>query len=122
MIEVDVADVVKEENFRGKTIDFWQKTIRAWANSKNFNWDVEPCSECGRSDVDTLVVRLHSEVTEVGEGARDGNDENIREELADIFIRLVDTCEVMGVDLEEEVIKKHFVNMGRPILHGRGRK
>ena len=35
----------------------------------------------------------------------------IKEELADVFIRLVNCAEVMEIDLEKEVEKKHQKNL-----------
>lgn len=92
----------------------WQSMVTKWAVFKGFNWTKE--------DVDTMLLRLHSEVSEASEAIRDKNFEEFTEELADIFIRLVNLCEVWAVDLEEEVIKKHNKNVGRPYLHGRKKK
>ena len=97
-----------------KTINEWQKEITEWAISKGFNWNY--------SDIDTMLLRIHSEVSEASEAARDSNWEGLAEELADIFIRLANCAEVMGVNLEREVAKKHQHNLTRPRLHGRKRK
>jgi NTP pyrophosphatase (non-canonical NTP hydrolase) len=94
-----------------KPIREWQTTITKWAISKGFSWK--------RSDVNTMLVRLHSEVSEAAEAIRDNDSEGFAEELADIFIRLVNLCEVWNIDLEDEVRKKHFKNLTRPYLHGR---
>jgi len=92
----------------------WQSIVTKWAVFKGFNWTKE--------DVDTMLIRLHSEVSEASEAIRDKNFEEFAEELADIFIRLVNLCEVFDIDLEEEVIKKHNKNVGRPYLHGRKKR
>lgn len=92
----------------------WQKTIREWAKTKGFFWETK--------DVDTMLLRIHSEVTEAGEAMRHNDFDNFKEECADIFIRLVDMCEVFGFDLEAEAIKKHEINVGRPYLHGKAKK
>ena len=96
------------------TIGDWQKRIKIWARSKGFTWK--------RAEIDTMLLRLHSEVSEAGEAARDKNRSLLGEELADIFIRLVSTAECMGIDLESAVKLKHFKNKRRPYLHGRARK
>ena len=93
------------------TIKKWQEIITKWAIEKGFTWI--------KDDVDTMLLRLHSEISEASEAIRDKDIEGFTEELADIFIRLVNLCEVMDVDLEEEVIKKHNKNINRPRLHGR---
>lgn len=45
--------------------------------------------------------------------------EGVPAELADIGIRLLDTCESWGVDLEREMIRKMDFNETRPAKHGR---
>lgn len=97
-----------------KQIGEWQKTITEYAVDRGFNWTPR--------DIDTMLLRIHSEVSEASEAARDENKEELAEEMADIFIRLVNACEVMGIDLEAEVIKKHKKNLLRDKLHGRKRK
>ena len=97
-----------------RTIDEWQKIVTEWAISKGFNWT--------QQDIDTLLLRLHSEISEASEAARDNDFKGLAEELADIFIRLVNIAEVMGVDLEIEVSKKQQKNTNRSKLHGRARK
>jgi len=56
------------------------------------------------------------------EAVRNENWENFGEEMADIFIRLVNCCEVMDIDLQDEVHKTHQKNLKREFLHGRKRK
>lgn len=96
------------------SIKEWQKKITKYAIAHGFNWTP--------SDIDTMLLRIHSEVSEASEAARDENIEELAEEMADIFIRLANTCEVLGIDLEAEVQKKHEKNCGRGRLHGRKRK
>ena len=97
-----------------RSIKEWQSTVIEWAISKGFNWT--------KDDVDTMLLRLHSEVSEASEALRDDDYKGFAEELADVFIRLVNLCEVWGIDLEKEVIDKHNKNMDRPNLHGRKKK
>jgi len=97
-----------------RSLKEWQQKVTKYAIEHGFDWK--------KSDVDTMLLRLHSEVSEAAEEARDENLEGLAEELADIFIRLVNLVEVMGIDLEREVEKKHQVNLSRPKLHGRKRK
>ncbi len=96
------------------SIKNWQKKITKYAIDHGFNWTP--------NDIDTMLLRIHSEVSEASEAARDENLEELAEEFADIFIRLANACEVMGIDLEAEVQKKHEKNLGRGKLHGRKRK
>lgn len=96
------------------SIKEWQIEITRYAIDHGFNWTPQ--------DIDTMLLRIHSEVSEASEAARDENVNELAEEMADIFIRLVNACEVMGIDLEEEVKRKHNKNLLRPKLHGRKRK
>jgi NTP pyrophosphatase (non-canonical NTP hydrolase) len=97
-----------------KSIKEWQKIITEYAVDHGFNWTPR--------DIDTMLLRIHSEVSEASEAARDENKEELAAEMADIFIRLANACEVMGIDLEAEVTKKHEKNLLRGRLHGRKRK
>jgi NTP pyrophosphatase (non-canonical NTP hydrolase) len=97
-----------------RSIRDWQQKISGWAACKGFSWT--------QGDVDTMLLRIHSEVSEASEAIRDNCVEGFAEELADIFIRLVNLCEVCGINLEEEVIKKYNKNLDRPYLHGRQKK
>lgn len=97
-----------------RTIKEWQKIVTEYAINHEFAWNPD--------EIDTMLLRLHSEVSEASEDARDNNIEHLGEELADIFIRLVNTAEVMGIDLEKEVERKHAINVARPVLHGHKRK
>jgi NTP pyrophosphatase (non-canonical NTP hydrolase) len=97
-----------------KTIKDWQVEIREWALSKGFDWSDK--------DINTILLRIHSEVSEASEAVRDGDLENLREELADIFIRLADVCELLNIDLNDEVEKKMAKNRLRPYRHGRAIK
>ena len=99
---------------RGRSLRDWQTIVTECAVSHGFDWTT--------GEVDTMLLRIHSEVSEAGEALRDEDWTTFAEELADIFIRLVNCAEVMGVDLEGEVIAKHAKNMQRPRLHGKARK
>ena len=96
------------------SIKEWQREITKYAIDHGFDWTPD--------EIDTMLLRIHSEVSEASEAARDENIEELAEEMADIFIRLANACEVMGIDLEEEVKKKQTKNIQRPKLHGRKRK
>ena len=40
-------------------------------------------------------------------------------ELADTFIRLLDLCGGLGIDIEQEIAKKSEKNKSRPYKHGK---
>lgn len=64
------------------------------------------------------IALLHSEVSEAYEGYRNGDTANVHEEMADVFIRLLDTCERWGVDLVTETERKIERNRQRGYKHG----
>lgn len=79
---------------------------------------------------DTMAL-LHSEVSEAleeyriqgleaGSGA-DGKPVGVASELADVFIRLIDTCDQWGIDLWQAYLTKMAYNETRPYRHGNKR-
>lgn len=82
------------------------------------------------------LMLIVSELAEVLEEYRNGNGpgiyykkdeegrdkpEGIAIELADAVIRIRDTAESLGIDLELAIGIKHNYNKGRPFQHGRKR-
>lgn len=67
----------------------------------------------------TALALIHSEVSEALEADRDGDEEGYGEELADIVIRVLDHAEEVGIDLQEEVLRKMAQNRQRAHRHGR---
>jgi len=64
---------------------------------------------------------LHSEISETLEALRKNNFENFKEELADIFIRLVDLSTGLNIDLGQEILKKLDILSNRSFKHGNKR-
>ena len=63
-----------------------------------------------------LVV---GEISEAVEAHRCGNIDKMKEEIADIFIRLCDACGRWDIDIESEIVKKMEINKKRKRLHGK---
>lgn len=86
-----------------------------------------------RSFGDDIALIL-TELGEVFEEHRDGHDftevyysedkrgnpkpEGIPIELADVVIRILDTCGKYGIDIEDAVVMKYLYNTTRPAKHG----
>ena len=64
------------------------------------------------------VALLHSEVSELLEAYREGDADGMHLEAADVLIRLLDTCERYGIDLDKAYMHKMRVNRARPYRHG----
>lgn len=72
--------------------------------------------------VDTQLVKLAlitSEVGEAIEASRKADMVNLREELADIIIRILDFAEALGFNMTTAILEKMTVNDNREYMHGK---
>lgn len=106
-----------------KPLKQYQQDIHAYVKAKG--WWEKP------RNVGELLALLHSEVSEALEEYRmpgkfkpneirfvKGKPEGFGIELADLFIRLMDMCEGLGIDMEKMVEVKMAFNEKRPYRHG----
>lgn len=67
-----------------------------------------------RVEFGTLIALMHSELSEALEADRKNlGIDKVAEELADVCIRVFDTCEALDIDLEEAILKKMEYNRSR---------
>jgi NTP pyrophosphatase (non-canonical NTP hydrolase) len=69
--------------------------------------------------VSELLMLIVSELGEACEADRKEDWNNLKEEIADTFIRLGDMCEALDIDIESEIRKKMDYNKTRPMKHGK---
>jgi NTP pyrophosphatase (non-canonical NTP hydrolase) len=80
-------------------------------------------TECSEA-VDAYRDHRLADATSVGKCAFGQCDnhphkpEGVGSELADVFIRLLDVCDIFGIDLEAEYERKMSFNRTRPFRHG----
>lgn len=70
------------------------------------------------------MALIHSEVSEALEAHRcssntDELTDQVKSELADIIIRVLDVCGYYKVNIADAILSKHQTNIGRPRKHGK---
>lgn len=118
--------------------DAWADTIHAWARGKGF-YDREilgvipgPVYHVPSADPSDgpreirnpslpseKLMLIVTEVAEVMEARRDGDEDHEEEEVADILIRTLDYAAYRGFSMDEAVPVKMDKNRRRRRLHGR---
>lgn len=96
---------------KGKSLNELSEICHSIAREKGF-WDKE-------RNVGEALMLIVTELAEAMEAHRKQDHENFREELADTFIRLLDLCGGMKIDIEGEIDKKSQKNKARPYKHGK---
>lgn len=98
-------------SIKGKSLNELSQICHSIAVEKGF-WDED-------RNIGEALMLIVTELAEAMEAYRIQDQENFREEIADTFIRLLDLCGGLGVDIEEEIQKKSDKNRGRPYKHGK---
>lgn len=81
------------------------------ALGKGWWQDGRPIPEC--------LMLIVTELAEACEADRNGDKDNFKEEIADVYIRLGDLCGWLDIDIEKEIKKKMTINKNRPYKHGK---
>ena len=82
-------------------------------------WRQEKGFETGWGNMPEKLMLTVAELSEAMEAYRKDDRENFSEEIADTFIRLLDICGSVNIDVEAEIQKKMEVNKQRPHKHGK---
>lgn len=102
---------MRETEIKGRTLNELSKLCHRIAVEKGF-WDEQ-------RNIGEALMLIVTELAEAMEAHRRQDAENFREELADTFIRLLDLCGGLGIDIEEEIYQKSLRNKNRPYKHGK---
>ena len=86
------------------------KEISTWRESKGFYTPESLYTENRRDDMLGKLMLVVSEIAEASEEVRKNNPDKFKEEIADTFIRLLDICGSMGIDIEQEIKSKMIIN------------
>lgn len=100
-----------ETEIKGKSLNELSRLCHSIAVEKGF-WEKE-------RNIGEALMLIVTELAEAMEAHRVQDQENFKEELADSFIRLLDLCGGLGIDIEEEISKKSQKNKKRPYKHGK---
>ncbi len=96
---------------KGKSLNELSQLCHAIAVEKGF-WDKD-------RNIGEALMLIVTELAEAMEAYRIQDQVNFKEELADAFIRLLDLCGGLNIDIEEEIEKKSRKNKNRPYKHGK---
>ncbi len=100
-----------EIEIKGKSLNELSRLCHRVAVEKGF-WDE-------KRNIGEALMLIVTELAEAMEAHRVQDEANFREEIADSFIRLLDLCGGLGIDIEEEIHKKSLKNKQRPYKHGK---
>ncbi len=96
---------------RGKSLSELSTLCHRIAREKGF-WDEE-------RNIGEALMLVVTELAEAMEAYRKEDNANFQEEIADTFIRLLDLCGGLNIDIEGEIAKKSEKNKNRPYKHGK---
>ena len=102
---------MQEAEIKGRSLNELAQLCHSIAKEKGF-WDEE-------RNIGEALMLVVTELAEAMEGYRHQDDANFKEELADAFIRLLDLCGGLNIDIENEIYQKSMVNKKRPYKHGK---
>lgn len=114
-----INDLCKEAYQNAEKHGFWEdydRIIKLAVDKTLYNNDFKMLMN---NAISTRLALIHSEVSEALEALRKDDNENFREELADVVIRIGDLCGGLGIDLESEITKKMEKNKSRERKHGK---
>lgn len=103
--------MLQESEIKGKSLNALAELCHGIAVEKGF-WD-------NQRNIGEALMLIVTELAEAMEAHRHQDDANFKEELADTFIRLLDLCGGLNIDIEQEIYNKSMHNKTRPYKHGK---
>ncbi|MCX5681236.1 MAG: nucleotide pyrophosphohydrolase [Candidatus Omnitrophica bacterium] len=100
-----------EKEIKEFSLSEWTELCHKIAVEKGF-WDE-------KRNMGEALMLIVTELAEAMESYRVQDDANFKEELADTFIRLLDLCGGLKINITEEIIRKTEKNKKRPYKHGK---
>lgn len=116
-----ITELVEKAHENARKKGFWEDWDSiCWEDGLSRNEDSTlDIEELFNNAIATRLMLIVSEVSEALEVLRNEKKDSFKEELADAAIRLGDLCGGLGIDLEDEIIKKMMINSKRPYKHGK---
>ncbi len=102
---------MQDTEIKGRSLNELSQLCHNIAKEKGF-WD-------SPRNIGEALMLIVTELAEAMEAHRHQDDANFKEELADTFIRLLDLCGGLNIDMEEEIYQKALKNKNRPYKHGK---
>ena len=100
-----------DTEIKGRSLNELAQICHSIAVEKGF-WEKE-------RNIGEALMLIVTEIAEAMEAHRHQDQANFKEELADTFIRLLDLCGGLKIDIEEEIAIKSAKNKNRPYKHGK---
>ena len=102
---------MQDTEIKGKSLNELAQMCHKIAVEKGF-WEKE-------RNIGEALMLIVTELAEAMEAHRVKDQENFKEEIADTFIRLLDLCGGLKIDIEDEIARKSSKNKNRPYKHGK---
>ena len=102
---------MNDTEIKGRSLNELAQVCHQIAVEKGF-WEKE-------RNMGEALMLIVTELAEAMEAHRKQDQDNFKEEIADTFIRLLDLCGGLKLDIEEEIYKKSLKNKERAYKHGK---
>jgi NTP pyrophosphatase (non-canonical NTP hydrolase) len=88
--------------------------IRKICDEHGFYWNVK-----NPKDIATLLLLMHSEISEATEALRDEKYEEVKLEIIGLIIRALHLLQLLNTDIDKLLQSEIIRNQSRPYKHGR---